>query len=622
VTTTHTPADRASLASRVAALAALLVWIWTWIVLFTGGVFLRIAGVNVSSRDPLRPALAAAALYGLSIFLAPRARRLLAWDWLRDGIARTSPAFAVAAAVAVAGVATAYGARAVSGADSFGYVSQAYLWLDRSLVIPEPFAAEAPWSSPLEAIAPLGYRTGHAPGTIVPTYSPGLPLVMAVFQLVAGICGPYFVQPVFAALFVATTFGLAFRFTRSRFTASLAALFVACSPTHVFNLMTPMSDTVAATLWTGALLAITWPGVAMASLSGFLAAVAILVRPNLVPLVAALVLAAALSPPTDAPVRRRMARAAVVMMLAGTAAMFIAFLNARLYGSPTMSGYGPTSSLYGFNLFPGNVSRYSLWLWQSEGAFPFLALVPFIALRARVSSEPFERWLTWRLVLPCATFSVVLTLSYLFYVHFHDWWYLRFFLPAFPLLFILMAAGVAWFTRVLPAAVAVPVLVIFLAFYVQQRVEFILGLGTLTIGHGEGRYIAVAEYVEQALPANAVYISMQHSGTLRLYSGRRTLRFDFIPPGEFASSIDWLTAHGHRPYLVLEDCEENIYREHLQAIGGRLASLDMGIVAELRRPVRVRVYDPLLPFVDGKQPQKIVMPEERRCAPPRDVWAR
>jgi hypothetical protein len=287
-----------------------------------------------------------------------------------------------------------------------------------------------------------------------------------------------------------------------------------------------------------------------------------------------------------------------------------------------MSGYGPTSSLYGFNLFPGNVSRYSLWLWQSEGAFPFLALVPFIALRARVSSEPFERWLTWRLVLPCATFSVVLTLSYLFYVHFHDWWYLRFFLPAFPLLFILMAAGVAWFTRVLPAAVAVPVLVIFLAFYVQQRVEFILGLGTLTIGHGEGRYIAVAEYVEQALPANAVYISMQHSGTLRLYSGRRTLRFDFIPPGEFASSIDWLTAHGHRPYLVLEDWEENIYREHLQAIGGRLASLDMGIVAELRRPVRVRVYDPLLPFVDGKQPQKIVMPEERRCAPPRDVWAR
>lgn len=595
---------------------------------FTGGVFVRVADVNISSRDPLRPALAAAALFGLSIFLTPRDRRQAAWEWLRNVAFRTSPLFAVAAAIGVAWVAAAYGARAVSGADSFGYVSQAYLWLDRSLVIPEPFSAEAPWSSPLEAIAPLGYRTGHSPGTIVPTYSPGLPLIMAAFHTVLGICGPYFVQPVFAALFVLTTFGLAYRFSHSRFTASLAALFVACSPTHVFNLMTPMSDTVAATLWTSALLAITWPGVTMASVAGFITAMAILVRPNLVPLVAALVLAAAMWPPDQSPVRRRIARVVAVITFAGAAAIVVAIVNARLYGSPTMSGYGPTSSLYGFNLFPGNVTRYATWLWQSEGVFPLLALIPFAIARidARFEPaarpEPVEGWLTPKLMIPCATFAVLLSLSYLFYVHFHDWWYLRFLLPAFPLLFTLMAAAAAWIARALPAAVAVPFMVVFLAFYVQQRVEFILGLGTLTIGHGEGRYVALAEYVEKQLPENAVFISMQHSGTLRFYSGRRTLRFDFIPPGEFASTIDWLTAHNHRPFLVLEDWEETIYREHLEAVPGRFANLDMGIVAELRRPVRVRVYDPLLPFVDGKQPEKIVMPEERRCAPPRDVWAR
>ena len=589
---------------------------------FTGGVFVRVADINISSRDPLRPALAAAALFGLSIFLAPRDRRQAAWDWLRDGVSKTSPLLAAAAAIGVAWVAAAYGARAVSGADSFGYVSQAHLWLNRSLVIPEPFAAVAPWSSPLEAIAPLGYRTGHPPGTIVPTYSPGLPLIMAAFHTVLGLCGPYFVQPVFAALFVLTTFGLAYRFSRSRFTASLAALFVACSPTHVFNLMTPMSDTVAATLWTGALLAITWPGVTMASVGGFIAAMAILVRPNLVPLVAALVLAAALWPQDEAPVRRRVGRVAAIMAFAGAAAVFVALVNARLYGSPTMSGYGPTSSLYGFNLFPGNLTRYTMWLWQSEGVFPLLALVPFALTRISARPEPVEGWLTRKLVIPCATFALLLSLSYLFYVHFHDWWYLRFLLPAFPLLFTLMAAAAAWITRAMPAAVAVPLLVVFLAFYVQQRVEFILGLGTLTIGHGEGRYIALAEYVEKQLPENAVFLSMQHSGTLRFYSGRPTLRFDFIPPGEFSSTIDWLSANDHRPYLLLEDWEEPIYREHLKAVPGRFANLDMGIVAELRRPVRVRVYDPLVPFVDGKQPEKIVMPEERRCAPPRDVWAR
>ena len=584
--------------------------------LFTGGVFVRVAELNISSRDPLRPALVAAAMFGVSAALGRRGRRLLAWDWHRDGVVKASPLLAVAAAMGVAWVAAAYGARAVSGADSFGYVSQAYLWLDRSLVIPEPFAAEAPWSSPLEAIAPLGYRTGYPPGTIVPTYSPGLPLIMAVFHAVLGLCGPYLVQPSFAALFVLATFGLAYRFSRSRLTASLAALFVACSPAHVFNLMTPMSDTVAATLWTGALLAITWPGVAMASVAGLFAAMAILVRPNLAPLATALFLAAALWPPNGEPARRRLLRVAILMVLTGAAAAVVALVNARLYGSPTMSGYGPTSSLYGFGLFPGNVTRYTTWLWQSEGLFPLLALIPLVVPRATPA------WLTRKLAIPCATFVVLLTLSYFFYVHFHDWWYLRFFLPAFPLLFILMAAAVAWITRALPAAIALPVLVVFLSFYVQQRVEFILGLGTLTIGHGEGRYIAVADYVERELPANAVFISMQHSGTLRFYSGRRTLRFDFIPPGEFSSTIDWLAAQNRRPYLILEDWEEAIYRDHLKTAGGRLADLDMGIVAELRRPVRVRVYDPLLPFVDGKQPEKIVMPEERRCAPPRDVWSR
>jgi hypothetical protein len=632
--TTHTPSDRPPLASRAAALAALLAWIWTFIVLFTGGVYLRIAGIAISSRAPLRPALAAAVLFGLSIALARRGSRLRAWDWVRDVVEWTSPGLALAAAISVAWVAASYGARAVSGADSFGYVSEAYLWLDGSLVIPEPFSAEAPWSSPLKAIAPLGYRSGHAPGTIVPTYSPGLPLIMAAFHAAIGICGPYFVQPVFAALFVLTTLGLAWRVSHSRFIASLAALFVACSPAHVFNLMTPMSDTVAATLWTGALLAITWPGVAMASVAGVLTSIAVLVRPNLVPLAVALVLAAALWPASEAPVRRRAARVAIVTLCVTAASIFIALLNARLYGSPTMSGYGPTSSLYGVGLFPGNVARYTLWLWQSEGIFPVLALIPFVVSRARPEraarvegarpgrAARVEGWLTWRVVIPFAVFAALLCVSYFLYVHFNDWWYLRFLLPAFPLLFILMAAAVAWFTRAAPAALALPVLVVFLAFYVQQRVEFILGLGTLTIGYGEGRYIAVADYIEKQLPENAVYLSMQHSGTLRFYSGRRTLRFDFIPPKEFSSTIDWLTANNHRPFFVLEDWEEAIYRDYLKAVPGRLANLDMGIVAELRRPVRVRVYDPLLPFVDGKQPERIVMPEDRRCAPPRDVWAR
>ena len=45
---------------------------------------------------------------------------------------------------------------------------------------------------------------------------------------------------------------------------------------------------------------------------------------------------------------------------------------------------------------------------------------------------------------------------------------------------------------------------------------------------GERRYADVGTYIHQALPPNAVVFSVQHSGSVRYYSGRMTIRWDLI----------------------------------------------------------------------------------------------
>src|SRR5688572_20683546 len=160
----------------------------------------------------------------------------------RDSFDRWSPLLALLACAVVFWLGVRFGSRTASGADSFGYVSQAYLWLDGDIRIDQPFAQEVPWPHGRMSLAPLGYREG-GDGTIVPTYASGIPLIMAAFILLFGACGPYFVTPLFGALLVAGTFVLGSRVTGSRAAALVASLLMASSPAFLFNLMWPMSDT-------------------------------------------------------------------------------------------------------------------------------------------------------------------------------------------------------------------------------------------------------------------------------------------------------------------------------------------------------------------------------------------
>jgi hypothetical protein len=55
-------------------------------------------------------------------------------------------------------------------------------------------------------------------------------------------------------------------------------------------------------------------------------------------------------------------------------------------------------------------------------------------------------------------------------------------------------------------------------------------------------------------------VSAQHSGSIRYYAGRMTLRWDVGDPAWLDRTVEWLAAHGHHPYFVLEAQEVDALR--------------------------------------------------------------
>ena len=58
---------------------------------------------------------------------------------------------------------------------------------------------------------------------------------------------------------------------------------------------------------------------------------------------------------------------------------------------------------------------------------------------------------------------------------------------------------------------------------------------------------------------------MQHSGSIRHYSGRPTLRYDSLDPEWLDRAIAHLRSAGYEPYLLLEKFEVPIFRERFAA---------------------------------------------------------
>jgi hypothetical protein len=545
------------------------------VVAATGGIQWRIAGVWLRSRDPGRP-LAIGLVLLLVHAIVFRDSFLRDTDRAAATLRRLLPGLAVVCALVLGVQAVRYGSFTAGGSDSFGYLSQAYSWAKGALPRPDPFPIAVPWPSGDASLAPLGYRPGPQPQTMVPTYAPGLPLMMAAAS-VFGDCGPFLVVPLCAALVVWLTFLLGRR-TAGPWVGILSAVFVVTSPIVVFQSMSPMSDVPAAALWTGAALSALGTSRRSALATGLWTAAGLLVRPNLpiIPLVLLVHLAA------SSRGRERWIRFALFSAAVAPAVLVIAALNTAWYGAPWNSGYGAAGELYSVSNILPNLARYPVWLWQSQSPMVLLALVPLLPRFGRDVDRPAVRL--------CAALFGGTLVSYLMYAPFEEWWYLRFLLPAIPAMLVLMSTGMVVLARRMPRAkgrVVVTGVALLVIVYTTRLNQAHGVFGPLQAG--ERRYADVGTYVYQALPRNAVIFSVQQSGSVRYYSGRMTIRWDLIDRDWTARAAGEVEGLGLHPYMVIEDWELPQMRAWFGLAPD--APAPWPLAARVQEPVGVSVLD-------------------------------
>jgi hypothetical protein len=548
-----------ALLTMAAVAAALAMWAF-----FTGGFRVYVYGIALSARGEHRAALVALVL-GLAGFLLldtdrhfsrrilrAADTRLRAVSHLLRGLSgMLAPGVAVLAAATTLAGGLWFASYSAGGSDPYGYVSQAALWLKGDLRVHQDFVATVPWPNADWTFSPLGYKpsTNH---TLVPTYAPGLPLLMALSQLMLGSCGPYLVGPICGAVLIWLTYVLGVRLSGPA-VGAMAALCVASSPTMIVMALSIMSDVPTTTFWTASLLLAGSRRVIGVAGSGAAAGIAILIRPNLAPL-AVFPLAIALWQSRRAGLRPAALRTVAFALCCAPFVLFIGWVHTELYGSPLQSGYGDATSIYSWKHLRPNLNLYPVWLWETQGPFVFLFLLaPFVSAR-RPGSGVIVRALY-------VAFVATLLACYLFYLPFDAWWYLRFLLPAFPIIFILAADavwnGVARFGSRATRMAAV----LFTLIVVYHGARYAYDADIVRIGRGEQKYADTGRYVARQLPSNAVLFAMQHSGNIRLYSGRLTIRYDSLDADWLDRAIAYLRKQGYDPHLVLEDWEVPLFRK-------------------------------------------------------------
>lgn len=520
-----------------------LALVWAAIVFLTGGFVLRTSGGSVSSRDPTRPVMAAVVLGAL---YAWRRRHEFRRDVAAIAQRNWAPVIARACVLMALLYAIERGTFFGAGPDQSGYVSQADGWAHAQLTwSPPAWAQQGHWTNAVWSSAPVGYKpTAH--GFIAPVFSPGLPLMMAAFELIGGRDAVFYVVPLLAAVAVWMTYLLGVAVSGA-WAGAIAAVLLLCSPTFIDWLSQPMSDIPVMACWTIALLFAWRPDTRGALGAGVATAVAILIRPNLAPLAVVPALLLLIERPS------RVRRAIVFVLAIVPSIALIAVLNARWWGSPLTSGYGENGSLYAAAHIVPNLRRYLAWLTDTQTPVVFAGLLaPFVVARST-----YERR---RLLLVTIVFPVLVFALYLPYLEFEEWTFLRFLLPAFPAMLAGLGAVMAHLARRAwspPVAAAAIAIVTVSVAAVEVRFADKVGATREMIAHEP---FARAVDFARTLPRNTILVSNSFSGTLHFYTGRDVLRYEVVSSQEMDSVLDALRAQGHPLYFIGHDFEVGTFK--------------------------------------------------------------
>jgi hypothetical protein len=436
------------------------------------------------------------------------------------------------------------------GSDASGYFNEARLFEQFKIhaavrTVPGIPAGDAP----TYLYVPLGFRPSvEGPAQMVPTYPPGLPLLMVPTARLVGWRHAGDILLILHSLAgIALTFVLGRMCGLSAPWSLVGAAVMAASPLYLYLSLWALSD-VPATAWATAAVVAAWKGrgrPAWALAAGVCIAVGFLVRPTNFLIVLPVVLATGFSP----------VRLALIAVGAfpGVAAWMA--VNHTAYGGYLQSGYGAIENEFHASLVLGTLLYCARWL-------PVL-LSPIVAVSPAILA--FLRQRT-RIAAVLAAWAVAYIGFYLPYRWTHEnWWFLRFLLPAAPALIvaglIVLQLG---FHRLLGRFTAtwartLPVLVVLAAVGVEAAQ--IIPLGAWSIGRGERKYGHVADWLAANVPRNSAIVAHQFSGALFYYTNLTLVRADQIDPATALRVRAAVRSAGMPLYAVLFPFELDILKK-------------------------------------------------------------
>ena len=482
-------------------------------------------------------------------------------------------------------VGTRWGTYAAGGSDSSCYALMADAFASGALQPTSGLVARVPWPDAPKTFTPGGFVTSETDSSAsAPVCAPGFSVLLAPFILMGGRDAIFLFTPIAGALLVWTTF-LAGGAIGGPLAGAMAAVLVAASPATLYQVVQPMNDVTTTALWMGTFGALVRRRF---TLAGFLCGLALLVRPNLLPLA---LVAGVFALRGIRGWELRMRRATRFLAAAIPCGLVVLWLNDGLYGSPFRTGYGQLGHLFSLSAFSVNASRYTGWLLETQTVFPLLAFAaPFVVAREKRS----DAWLAIGLIIGTCV-------VYFFYTPFEDWSYLRFLLPAIALMTVLASvvtvqvvahtvhqkarldgASAKADGRTLIVIAIAAGLALFYVRTAEDRLAF-------NLKHLERRYRSAGLVVRDTLPANAVVLSVWDSGAVRFHGRKDALVWAGLDPQWLDRSLAWLDEQGHPPYILVESWEEPAFRErfgHHSDIG----KLDWPPKYEIDRVVRI--FDP------------------------------
>jgi hypothetical protein len=490
---------------------------------------------------------------------------------------------AAAAALTVAVVGFRWGTYAAGGSDSSCYALMADAFASGALQPTSELVAQVPWPDAASTFTPGGFVPSETnPSASAPVCAPGFSLLLAPLIAAGGLEAAFILTPIAGALLVWLTF-VAGRRLAGPIAGAMAAVLIASSPALLYQVVQPMNDVTTAALWMATFVCLIhrrW------MLAGLVCGLALLVRPNLLPLAlvaAFFVILEIPNPKSQIPSPRRRIAAAVAFNLAAAPfALLVLWLNHGLYGSPFRTGYGQLGHLFSLSAFSVNASRYFSWLVETHTPFPLLAFAaPFAVAREKRGDVALA---TGLILATCAI--------YFLYTPFDEWSYLRFLLPAIALMLLLASAVTVhvltlMLSRVRGASVSIVLLItaslaIFCVRTAGDRLTFKLKFL-------EQRYRSAGLIVRDRLAPNAVVLSAWDSGAVRFHGRKEALSWAGLDPAWLDRSLAWLGEHGRTPYILVESWEEPAFRNRFGNVSD-IGKLDWPPKYEIDRVVRI--FDP------------------------------